>query len=82
MFGTTVYSTTSEDNGEDAGADNDYDSSSLSSNILFEWERRKVKMDHDYVVTGWALSVIHDALPISSFTVPPNVRTACERSAC
>ena len=58
MFGTTVYSTTSEDNGKDAGADNAYDSSSLSSNIIFEWERRKVKMDHDYVVTGWALSVI------------------------
>ena len=30
----------------------------LGSKILFEWERRKFKLDHDYTITGWALSVM------------------------
>ena len=47
MFGTTVGSTTSEDNGEDASSYDDDEPTSLGSNILFEWERRKVKLDHD-----------------------------------
>ena len=31
---------------------------SLGSNIIIEWERRNAKLDHDYAITGWALSVI------------------------
>ena len=47
MFGTTVDSTTSMNNGEDASGDDDDDPMSIGSNILFEWECRKVKLDHD-----------------------------------
>ena len=46
VFGTTVDSTTSEDNVEDASADDNNETTRLGSNILFEWECRKVKLDH------------------------------------
>ena len=58
MFGTTVYSTISENNGEDASADDDYEPTILGSKIILEWELRNVKLDHDYAITGWDLSVI------------------------
>ena len=58
VFGTTVDSTTLEDNGEDASADDEKNPMRLGSKILFEWERRKVKLDHDYAIIGWDLSVM------------------------
>ena len=30
----------------------------LGLRILFEWEHRKIKLEHDYTITGWALSVV------------------------
>ena len=36
MFGTTVDSTNSQDNGEDASADDSDEPTSIGSNILFE----------------------------------------------
>ena len=36
VFGTKVDSTTSEDNGEDASADDDYEPMILGSKIIFE----------------------------------------------
>ena len=58
MFGTTVDSTTSMNNGEYASGDDDDNPMSIGSNIIFEWERRKVKLDHDYAITRWALSLM------------------------
>ena len=58
VFGTTVDSKTSEDNVKYASTDDKNKLISLCSKILFEWEHRKVKLDHDYAITGWALSVM------------------------
>ena len=60
MFVTTVNSTTSEDNGEYSSADDDDKPTIIGSNIIFEWERRKVKLGHDYAITGWSISVMHE----------------------
>ena len=58
MFGTTVDSTTSMDNGEDTSEDDHDDPMSIGSNIIFEWKCKKFKLDHDYDITRWALSVM------------------------
>ena len=58
VFGTTVDSKTSEDNVKYASTDDKNKLISLCSKILFEWEHRKVKLDHDYAITVWALSVM------------------------
>ena len=58
VFGTAVYSTTSEGNGEYASEDDDNEPTSLGPKILFVWEHRKVKLYHDYAITGWVLSVM------------------------
>ena len=63
MFGTTVDSTTSEYNGEDASADDDDEPMNLGSNILFAWELRNVKLDHYYSITRWNISVMPEVLP-------------------
>ena len=52
MFGTTIDSTTSKYNSVDASEDDDNKPKSIGSNTLFEWERMKIKLDHDYSITG------------------------------
>jgi hypothetical protein len=55
-----------EDVAEGGESDDDSDSTGayggfpFGSKILWHWERRKVKLEHEYAITAWALCVMED----------------------
>ena len=63
VFGTVVVDITITNNKNDSNSSDDDSTDgnkpmALGLRILFEWEHRKIKLEHDYTITGWALSVV------------------------
>lgn len=51
-----------DDSSEDSSNDDagDYGGYDFGQRVLWHWEHRKTKIEHDYAITGWALSVMAD----------------------
>ena len=47
-----------DDNGMSDGGE--YGGYELGKKLLWHWEQRKSKIEHDYAITGWALSIMSD----------------------
>ena len=75
----------SHDDSEDDEDDDDDDSSkkdealTLGSEVLFAWDRRKGKIEHDYAVLGWVLSVMPDVRADVAERLNGDHRIAIER---
>lgn len=47
-----------EEDGSDVGGD--YGGFSFGSKLVWHWEHRKIRVEHPYAITGWALCVMND----------------------
>ncbi|KAL3772048.1 hypothetical protein ACHAWU_008070 [Discostella pseudostelligera] len=54
--GGGAFDDSSEDSSDDDAGD--YGGYDFGQRVLWHWEHRKSKIEHDYAITGWALSVI------------------------
>ena len=63
VLGTVVVDITITNNKNDSNSSDDDSTDgnkpmALGLRILFEWEHRKIKLEHNHTITGWALSVM------------------------